>query len=132
MSRLYLDENIGSRYVIDRLVDAGHSVTFCRDLGYRNVPDDVHYFLAARRNEVLVTTDYDFVVIHGSLMRFARLHGIAALHAGMLVLPQQGLAPPDFVRFIDAFFAAQLPINDELYEYRSVGGWTRFRLHTVP
>ncbi len=134
IASLYLDENIGSQSLVGGLVGAGYAVTDSRrDLGYDRTPDDLHLYAAARRGEVLVTFDFDFIEIHGALLRWSQDHGIADIHAGILVLRQESTPSVDVVRLVDAFFAAQLPIVNTLYEYKSVGGWTRYRIaHTYP
>lgn len=134
MNHLYLDENIGTQSLIVGLTDAGYRVTDSRrDLGYNRTPDDLHLYTAAQRGEVLVTFDFDFVEIHGALLRWSRDHGITDIHAGILVLPQEDTTPLDRLRVIDAFFAAQLPIANTLYQYQPIGGWTRYRIvHTYP
>src|SRR5947209_472823 len=123
MARLYLDENMGSRTLMRELTRAQHSVTYCRDLGLAKVPDDYHLHAASRRGEVLVTHDSDFIGIHGALYRFATQHGLADIHAGILLVPQDDMALSDLIRYIDAFFAASLPIANRLYAYRDVGSW---------
>lgn len=133
MTKLYVDENIGSRILLRGLQEAGYTAVYCRDFGYDRPPDDFHYHAAAQRGEVLVTSDADFVEMHGALTRLANDNGVANVHAGILVLPQRHLSPFDYVRLIDAFLAAELPIVNELYNYQPVGGWTRYRIaHTYP
>lgn len=133
MNRLYVDENVSGRIVVPGLLRAGYAVTFSRALGYASVPDDFHLYVAAQRGECLITHDRDFVEMHGALLRWSQDHGITDIHAGILVIPQENMPSEDIVRFIDAFFAAQLPIVNTLYEYNPVGGWTRYRIaHTYP
>jgi predicted nuclease of predicted toxin-antitoxin system len=126
MAHLYLDENIGSRTLMNELTRAGHLVTYCRDLGYAKVPDDFHLHVAARRGEVLVTHDSDFVGIHGAFYRFAARHRLNGIHTGILLIPRDNVTIADLTRYIDAFFAASLPIADLLYVYREAGSWVRY------
>jgi predicted nuclease of predicted toxin-antitoxin system len=109
MAHLYLDENIGSRTLMDELVRAGHLVTYCRDLGYSKVPDDFHLYVAARRGEVLVTHDSDFVGIHGALYRFAAQHGLSGIHTGILLIPRDNVTIADLTRYIDVFLRPRYP-----------------------
>lgn len=128
MARLYLDENIGSRSLILAFVNAHHAITFCRDLGYSKVPDDFHLHIAAQRAETLLTHDSDFIGVHGALYRFARNHSIVDIHAGILLFPQDDLPIPEKARYVDAFFAASLPITNLLYIYQQPGSWVRYEV----
>lgn len=126
MARIYLDEDIGSHALIDLLRQAHHAVTYSRAIGNNDVSDDYHLYAATARDEVLVSYDSDYCVIHGALYRMASDHGIPIMHAGILLVPQRGLAIRDIARYLDAFFAAELPIANRLYEYREQGSWVQY------
>ncbi len=132
MARLYLDEDIGSRRLVQFLREAGHRVTYSRDLGYRNLPDDFHLYAAWKRNEVLVSFDRDYLSLHGALSRFASDHAIVDFHAGILLVPQETLTDRDIARYVDAFFAAQLPIANRLYIFRHAGSWVEHHPRPYP
>ncbi len=132
MARLYLDENIGSRLLIALLRQARHDVVYSRAIGNRGVSDDYHLYAATMRDEVLISHDNDFLGIHGALYRMASDHGISVLHAGILIVPEEGLTEHDATRYIDAFFAAELPIANRLYEYREQGSWVQYHPRPYP
>lgn len=132
MAQLYLDENIGSRLLVRLLAEAGHRVTYSRDLGYRNVSDDFHLYAASRRGVVLVSFDRDYLGLHGALLRLANDHAIMGFHSGILLLPQENTSDHDIARYVDAFFAAALPIMDRLYIFRHVGSWVQHHPREYP
>lgn len=132
MASLYLDENIGSTLLIELLQQAHHRVVFSRAIGNRNVSDDYHLYAATMRDEILISHDSDFFGIHGALHRMASDHGIAVMHAGILLVPQNRLTEHDIARYVDAFFAAALPIANRLYEYRAQGSWVQYHPRPYP
>ena len=132
MARLYLDENIGSRRLVALLTDAGHAVTYCRSLGYTTASDDFHLHAATQRGEVVVSFDDDYRILHGALSRLAAAHGIGDFHAGILLFQQARQEIADIARYVDAFFAAALPIANRLYEYRAQGSWVQYHPRPYP
>lgn len=132
MARLYLDENIGSGLLIDLLRRGRHDVVYSRAIGNRGVSDDYHLYAATIRDEVLISHDGDFFGIYGALYRIASDHSIAGMHAGILIVPQNRLTEYDIARYIDAFFAAELPIANRLYEYHEQGSWVQYHPRPYP
>ena len=132
MARIYLDEDIGSRQLIALLTNAGHSATYCRSLGYITATDDFHLHVAMQRGEVMVSFDDDYRILHGILSRFAADHGIRDFHAGILLFKQGRQEVVDIARYVDAFFAAELPVANRLYEYREQGSWVQYHPRPYP
>jgi predicted nuclease of predicted toxin-antitoxin system len=132
MARLYLDEDIGSRLLVQLLGEAGHRVTYCRDLGYRNVSDDFHLYAASQRGEVLISFDRDYLSLHGALLRLASDHAIVDFLSGVLLLPQENMSDHDIARYVDAFFAAELLIANCLYVFREAGSWVEHHPREYP
>jgi hypothetical protein len=79
-----------------------------------------------------MTRDADFIAIHDALVRLASDHVITDIHSGILVLPHGVLAIPEMTQYIDAFFAAALPIANRLYVFRLVGSWVEHHPRSYP
>jgi hypothetical protein len=122
-ARFYLDNDV-PRDVIDLLRAAGHDAVHCRSIFAVDPGDDRHLLEAKRQNRILVTHNGgDYILLHDAWRRWSQDWGVTAEHGGILVLPQSNAA--EVFRLIDVFLSQNLPIRNELYGYRTRGGWVR-------
>lgn len=102
-----------------------HWVTTAYDIGRDRAEDDEHFLIAAQRGWVLITTNVkDFRLLHDAWRRWLPTYGIAATHAGVLIVPQRQLVE----RIADAIndLLDELPtLINECYEWKPGDGWAR-------
>ncbi len=87
MADLYLDHNVAAQ-LADLLQARGHTVQTVGSLGLAAASDDALLLLAAQDARIFVTHNWsDFRLLHDAWQRWSAAWGIAATHAGVLVIP---------------------------------------------
>jgi len=121
MASFYLDNDL-ARELATRLRNGGHDVTTVRALGLGRAGDDEHFLRAAQDGRVLVTHNgQDFILRHNAWCRWTASWGVAARHAGVLVLPQ--VLPAISESAILTLLNSGHPLANRLYEWIRGRGW---------
>ena len=122
-ARFYVDNDV-PRDKIDLLSGAGHDAVHSRSVFAVDPGDDRHLLEATQQNRILVTHNRgDYNLLHDAWRRWTQDWGVSVRHFGILVLPQSNAA--ELFHLIDVFLSQNLPIHNELYDYRNRGGWVR-------
>jgi predicted nuclease of predicted toxin-antitoxin system len=111
--RLYLDDDLASPQLAQRLRKAGHDVILPADVGMRGKDDSVHLAYAVRQSRVCVSRNYaDFENLHDLVA------AVGGHHPGIMVVrqendPRRDLTAPGIVRAIGNFESSGVPIADQ-------------------
>ena len=82
----YLDEHASER-LTEALGGLGLKATSANRLQRKGLSDALHLLYAAESNRVLITYDVkDFTLLHEAWQFWTRLWGVAARHAGILLI----------------------------------------------
>jgi hypothetical protein len=130
--RLLADHNL-RRPVVRLLRDHGHDVVTLRELGLDRADDDEVLLRAATDERTLLTGNIgDFVLLHRAWLRWSRLWGVSAGHAGIVIVPQdQGWDDTRIVGEIELVIGSPdarepaHPLRNALWRWRPSGGWHR-------
>lgn len=119
MARFHLDHNV-SQKIAPLLRTAGHDVVTARELRMESAGDEEHLLIAAKSGRILVTYNVkDFRLLHDAWQRWSRDWGVIRHHAGILIIPDNWLAPYA-VWQLDAFVQATPSISNELHEWNQI------------
>lgn len=110
--RLYLDDNLASQQLAQRLCSAGHDVQLPAEVGMAGKPDAAHLAHAVRDRRACLSQNYgDFQDLH-DLVTAVQGH-----HPGILIVrqdndPRRDLTPGGIVRALGKLLAAGVPVAD--------------------
>jgi len=87
--------------------------------------DGHHLLVAAQAGRILVTHNgKDFLAMQDAWMRWQQAWGIAASHAGVLIIPQ-AWKPPQSAREIIQFIGVRPSLPNEIYVNEMNVGWVK-------
>jgi hypothetical protein len=131
MARIFADHMI-PRDVSFRLRSLGHDVVASRDLGLDSFRDDVQFLAAATSRRTLISHDVaDFEKLHDAWRRWSDAWGVAADHAGILILPQ-GWPHQRTANEIHRFLESGVDLTTRLFRLRTDGRWYERPLRAAP
>ncbi len=111
--KLYLDDDLASPALAQRLRQAGHDAQLPSDVGMGGEDDSVHLAHAVRQARVCLTRNYgDFQNLHDLVV------AVQGHHPGILVVrrdndPKHNMTPRDILRAIGNLLGASAPIADQ-------------------
>ena len=111
--RLYLDDELASPHLAQRLRNAGHDVQLPADVGMTGKDDSVHLAYAVGQDRILLSRNYtDFENLHDLVV------AVQGHHPGILVVrqdnnPRRDLTARGVVRAIANLLAAGVPVADQ-------------------
>lgn len=131
MASVYIDNDVAAD--IARLLQgAGHQAVTAGAIGLTRATDAAQLLTAAQRGWTFVTHNAkDFVLLHDGWCRWSDAWGVAAKHAGILVLPQATAAERarrrldvvELAQLLIDLFATGAPGANELWLWRRGRGW---------
>jgi hypothetical protein len=112
MMRLYLDDDMAGRELVQRLRNAGHDVEIPAEAGLVGETDPIHLIHTIATQRVLLTRNArDFNVLH-DLVTIAGGHHPGLLYTGSDNDASKDLTPAGIVVAIGHFLAAGLSLED--------------------
>ncbi|HZQ36677.1 MAG TPA: DUF5615 family PIN-like protein [Dehalococcoidia bacterium] len=124
MASFLLDHNV-DQALSRLLVRASHTAATARLVGLARAGDDELLLRAATHGQTLVTHNIrDFELLHDAWRRWTGAWNVHRQHAGILILPQP-LTAETSAGLLASFLALNLPIENELYRWRTATGWQR-------
>ena len=120
----YLDEHASER-LTEALERLGEDATSANRLGRKGLSDTIHLRLAAGANRVLITYDtHDFTRLHEAWHDWTQAWGVAAQHAGILLIHSiPRLEIGDVADAIHRFSSDHDTIENRLFAWKQTTGW---------
>ena len=89
MAQCYLDHNVAGQ-LGPELGRHGYGAVYARQLGLAGASDATHLTTAARRGDVLITNDLDFLALHAAWLEWPGVWGVTPppTHHGILLIAQ--------------------------------------------
>ena len=121
----YLDEHASER-LTEALVGLGLDATSANRLQRKGLSDALHLLFAAESNRVLVTYDVkDFTLLHEAWHHWIRAWGVAARHAGILLIYSTNKPGIDEVaEAIDRLSNEHADFENRAFSWKRGIGWT--------
>jgi hypothetical protein len=88
LAAFYIDNDVALE-AAQLLRVAGHSAITARDLGRERNTDGEQLLVASQLGHIFLThNEEDFILLHDAWIRWSAAWGVAASHAGVLIVPQ--------------------------------------------
>lgn len=118
----YFDHNV-RRELVFHLRAVGHDVVTAHDLGLERAWHDLHLWTAAQQGRILVTNNRDdFLLLHSAWQRWSSGWQVAAVHSGILILPQTWTTER-MAQAVEQLLAPGQLLPNELYAWSPSRGW---------
>ncbi|MBI3976837.1 MAG: DUF5615 family PIN-like protein [Chloroflexi bacterium] len=125
MADFLADENV-SHDIVRLLIASGHTAATAREQRLTKAADDQVLLFATERGSILLTHDVaDFQLLHDAWLRWTRAWGVLRQHACILTVQHHDVPDAEVVQAIESLLNQGLPLPNELYRWRRVGGWQR-------
>ena len=123
MVTLYADYDVAFG-IVEALRGLGHIVATTRDIGQEDARDDEQLMTASVNGWVLVSHNrQDFIDLHFAWLHWSRVWSVPAVHAGIVIIPQQVWTLRRAAEVVDRFLARHHDLRNTLHICDREGHW---------